>query len=217
MVQFNDPLPPNYKAGGPYRVIERLNEGNELNHQNISFSLIHFVQQFYDMPVTTENVEQVARLQEEPIEATQAIDQESKAAAWKRLTNILLVSKSPPEVLADAGYRLSWYFPVVPQTQRHFFIERITQASDEELANLIKAIHYLLSHGADNVAELIRDLFTYLPAPADRLKYLARQRIIPAEELEALFQSVEFFTQEFEGDFREEILKLYGITEADLP
>lgn len=202
---------------GPYRVTEVLSAENELNHRNVSCSLVPLLQQFYGVPVSAKNVELVAKLQEEPKETGQTIDQESKETAWKRLTNILLASKSSPEVLADAGHRVSWYFPSVPQIQRDFFIERIKHASDQELANLIKVIHYLLSLGADDTAELICDLFAYLPLPANRLKHLARERIVPAEELEALFQSVEFFTQKFEGEFREEILRHYGITVVDLP
>jgi len=144
-------------------------------------------------------------------------EEETREAAWKRLTNILLASQSEPGVLADAGYRLSWYFPTVSQEQKDFFIKRISNATDDELTNVIIAINDALSNKRDDVAQLICDLLSYIPNPDDRLKGLARQRVVPIEALEALFQSVESFTQDFEEDFRKEILDLYGVIDTDLP
>lgn len=203
--------------GGPYRVADVVNQDNELNERNISDALSRIIQEFHGMPVSTQEVEQVAQIQERPEEAVVEAEEETREAAWKRLTNILLASQSEPGVLADAGYRLSWYFPTVSQEQKDFFIERISNATDDELTNVIIAINDALSNKRDDVAQLICDLLSYIPNPDDRLKGLARQRVVPIEALKALFQSVESFTQDFEEDFRKEILDLYGVIDTDLP
>lgn len=202
---------------GPYHISTVLNKNNELNQQNILNDVCRLIHQFYDMPVSTDYVERVANLQAKaPEKQDEEVELESREAAWKRLTNILLASKSEPEVLADAGYKLSWYFPIVPQSHKDFFIERISHIKDKELINVIRAISYYLLIGEDKGAELICDLLTYLPNQVDKLKHIARQHIITVQELETLFQLIEYFTEEFEEEFREEILNSYKVTENDI-
>src|SRR5688572_24189238 len=201
--------------GGPYRVSAVLNNNNELSRQNILSMITRIIQDFHGLPVSKHEVEQIVKIPELPKEEIIKVE-ETKEVVWKRMTNILLASKSEPDVLADVGYRLSWYFPTVSEDQKHFFIERITNATNEELANVIMAIDAALSADRDDVGQHICDLLSYLPDPEGRLKDLARQHIVPIKGLEALFQSIENFTGEFEAEFRREILDLYGITDADI-
>lgn len=203
------------EEGGSYRVAGILDEGNELNEQNISNTLTRIIQEFHGMPVSLQEAEQIAHIQELPEEVVEV--EETKEAAWKRLTNILLASQSEPDVLANVGSRLSWYFSTVSQEQKDFFVERISNATNEELTNIIIAIDAALSRGRDDTAQLICDLLSYIPHAEERLKDLARQRVVPVEALEALFQSIENFTEDFEAEFRKEIIDLYGITETDIP
>ncbi len=203
------------EEGGPYRIAGVLDGRNELNEQTISNSLTQIIQEFYGMPVSLQDVVQIARTHELPNEEVVGVE-ETKEAAWKRLTNILLASKSEPDVLADVGYRLSWYFPTASQEQKEFFVKRISNATDLELTNVIIAINAALSRGRDDAAQLICDLLSYVPDPGDRLKDLARQRVVPVKALETLFQSIENFTEAFESEFRKEILDLYAITEVDI-
>ncbi|MGQ0600431.1 MAG: hypothetical protein ACT4QE_01895, partial [Anaerolineales bacterium] len=203
---------------GPYHVTEALDNGNELNSRNIAHGISQFIMKFYGTPVSSGEVKQLADKQREKRRRGNTPQvQESKEAAWKRLTNILLASHSEPKVLADAGFRLSWYFPAVSESQREFFVLRLSQARDEEIANIIKAIHHVLSMNDERAADLLCDLLSYLPSPSVRLKQLAARRIVPADELEALFQAVEYFSQRFEVKFRRNTMKLYGVTEVDLP
>jgi hypothetical protein len=199
------------EEGEPYRITDIANQDNELNEQNIHGALSRIIQESYAMPASIQEVEQVAQFQEKSAEGgTEEVIEESREAAWKRLTNILLASKSEPGVLADAAYRLSWHFPGISQSQRDFFIDRISHATDEELSNVVVAMNDALSIERDDAATLIWDLLQYIPNPVERLKRLARQRVVPMGALEALFQAVECFTQDFEQDFREEIYDLYG-------
>lgn len=215
-VNLTEHAPRIIENGGPYKVSTILDQNNEheLNEQNILNILTRIIQEFYGAPVSMRKVEQVAK----QISEGEEFDiEETKESAWKRMTNILLTSKSEPSVLADVGSRLSWYFPTVSEGQKDFFIERISNATDIELTNVIIAINAELLANGDDSAQLICDLLSYIPDPEERLKNLARKHVVPTKALEALFQSIENFTQVFEADFRKEIFDLYEISDADHP
>lgn len=198
-------------SNGPYVISVTLNENNKLNKWNISGPFADVIQSFFRRPVSLQEVEQIV-IQEENAEPVKM----SKEEAWKYLTNVLLTSESEPCVLADAGYRLSWYFPTVSEEQKAFFIERISSATDKELTNVILAIHDALETDQDDAAELILDLLSYLPDPVEKLKGLARRRVVPVEALDSLIQSVECMSQVFDDGFRDEILRIYGVSGMEM-
>jgi hypothetical protein len=132
-----------------------------------------------------------------------------KLTVWKNLVTAFFDPKSSFKMIGSLGYRISWYFPTVSETQKEYFYERMEHSSDRELSNIVSAIHIALEDGRDDVAELIGDLFNYLPNPVERLRYLGRACLIHIEHLEGLFQSIEGFTQEYENSFRNEVEELY--------
>lgn len=136
-----------------------------------------------------------------------------KLAAWKKLTTTFLDPQVDRTTRIDAGYRISWYFPVVSPDQHEFFVDHIQHASDSELLSVIAAIHEALENDRDDVAENIANLFGYLPNNVERLKSLARGRQCTPDHLEALFQSIELLTEQFEDEFRDEISGLYDLHE----
>ena len=194
-----------------YRIVDVLNQSNELNNHNIANILTRIIQEFYVMPVSKEESERIAKIQDLPDQNPIEVE-ETKKTAWKRLTNVLFASNSDSDVLADAGFRLSWYFPTVSQAQKDFFIDRISNATNEELKNVILAIEYALSTSEEHVADHMCDLLSYIPKSVIRLKDLANQQVIPISALESLFQVIEHFTEEYEEEFRKEILDLYENT-----
>lgn len=201
------------ETNGPYRISVTLNENNELNKWNISGLFSDAIQSFFEKPVSLQEVQQIVATQlirEENVEPVEM----SKEEAWKYLTNVLLTSESEPDVLADIGYRLSWYFPTVSEEQKAFFIERISNATNKELTNVILAIQDALETDRDDAAQLILDLLSYLPNPVEKLKDLALQQVVPKEALEALIQSVECTSQVFDDGFRDEIIRIYGVSDA---
>jgi hypothetical protein len=137
--------------------------------------------------------------------------------AWAKLITVFFSLQEEIDLIVDAGQRLSWYFPVVSDERKDLFKERLEHASDRELAQVICAIHSALESDRDDVAELICDLLSYLPNHVERLKMLARANMVPINCLEALFQTIELATQEFEQGFRAEMRELHNLDESALP
>lgn len=202
-------------ANGPYTITIDLTEDSRLDVPNIAGSLSDIVRSFSMRPVSLREVTEAA-IVEAVDEAVAGPEELSKEQAWKYLTNVLLASDSAPSVRAEAGYRLSYYFPSVPEEQKQFFVERISSATDKEIVNVVIAIQDALSSEQDHAAEQILDLLSYMPDPVGRLKELARNHVVPEEALEALIKSVEVMTQEFDDGFRSEILNVYGLTDTDV-
>jgi hypothetical protein len=200
------------EEGGPYQVTEGLSQSNEFNVQNVSTTLTNIIKEYHGIPVSTENVNKVVELQD--LSGKEAEEQLSRETAWKRLTTMFLSSQSSPEVLAEIGYRISWYFPAVSENQQNFFIERIAQVSDQQLINIIGAIHAALLRERTDVADLICDLIAYLPDKVNRLKSLAKSGKVPPDYLEANFQVIEGFTQNFESEFRAEVSTQYKLNQS---
>jgi len=187
---------------GPLQITQQLSPNNDLGVEQHLRNLVNLVRKFHGLPVTLTDVEKVAEIQEEHSQA-------NKEIAWKRLTTMFLDSQSAPDVLTAVGQRISYYFPTVTKAQQDFFKERIAHASDDELANIISAINQILEDDRDDVTQHMCDLIAYLPNKVERLKMLGRARAVQFSQLEALFQTIENFTQDFEQAFRTEIAMLY--------
>ncbi|MCE5322911.1 DUF4365 domain-containing protein [bacterium] len=192
---------------GPYTINIPLTNNSRLDVKNISGSLSDIIESFSIQPASLSAVKEVS------VDAANdhivGPDGLTKEQAWKYLTNVLLTSDSASDVRAEAGYRLSLYFPAVSEELQKFFVERISNATDKEIANIVIAIQDALSSEQDDVADLIIDLLSYMPYPVEKLKEIGYKRIVSEEALEALIQSVEVMSQEFDSDFRNEILNIY--------
>lgn len=125
-----------------------------------------------------------------------------KDKAWYALTEVLFSPSSSDEEIADAGYRLSWYFPTVTNELDNVLLERLVDISDFQLARIIGAIHWLLDIDATTPAELIVDLLRYVPDITERIESLLTGNKIPIEHQEAAIQAVEVITDESHDELR---------------
>jgi Domain of unknown function (DUF4365) len=178
----------------PLEIKEILNRQNELEPLNGIPSLVRCIKEYHGFAVYQEDVDRIAHIQEEPEEDTE-IDRLDKVTAWKRLVTIFFASDSAPDVIADVGYRLSWYFPSVADERREFFIGRIVRVTDEELVRIVGAVHQALIDDRDDVANLIIDLIRYLPKHVVRLNTLEQSNLIPADQLWVLNQVIECLSE----------------------
>ena len=181
--------------GKPLEIKEALNLQNELEPLNGVPALVERIKEYHGLSVSEEEVNRIALIQEEHEESAE-IERLDKETAWKRLVTIFFDSDSDPDVIADVGYRLSWYFPSVSEEQRKFFISRVVRVTDEELVKIVSAVHQALIGDRDDVATLIIDLISYLPNPVARLKNLEQSNLIPADQLWVLHQAIESLSEE---------------------
>jgi len=123
--------------------------------------------------------------------------------AWVELVQIVFDSISTDEEVADAGYRLSWYFTRVSDKQQEYVKDAFQDVNDFQLLRLIRAIHTSLENNADPVAELILDLLAYVPNIIPRIEELILGRKIPSNFMEAAIQSVEYLDEGFRQDLRD--------------
>lgn len=180
----------------PCRFTQVLSDTSEFNINNLSTTIRQIIENYHSKAVTKEDLQELSEYEDE-------------VAAWKRLTRIFLNSKSDIDILSDAGYRIALHLPRVSTEEKEYFVDRMYHASDAELLNVIGAIEDGINEDRVDVVEPIAELFNYLPNQVERLKALARGRLVPEDWMEALFQSIELLTQKFETDFREEIEQLY--------
>lgn len=182
--------------GKPLEIKETLSEQNELESLNGVPALVELIKRYHGLAVSEEEVGRIAHIQEEH-EDNVEIERLDRETAWKRLVTIFFASDSDPEVIADVGYRLSWYFPSVAEGQKEFFISRITRVTNEELGRVVSAVHQALINNRDDVATLIIDLIRYLPNHIDRLKMLEQSNSIPADQLWVLHQAIDYLSEGF--------------------
>lgn len=198
--------------GGLLQITAPLNPSNEFNVHNLSTRIRELIEDYHRSPVSNQEIEiLIGQLRDSPPSS----DLE-KEFAWKRLITVFLSSVSELDTLAEAGYRLSWYFSVASEKHQRLFKERIAHISDNELVRVVSAIHSTIANNRPDVGDLICDLLSYLSNQIERLKALGRARAVPAEYLEGLFQAIEYLTQEFQYSFRKEISALYKLSNDEI-
>jgi len=124
--------------------------------------------------------------------------------AWYELIGTLFGVSSEAEI-ADAGYRLSWYFPAVSKKLQDALLERLSRADDASIARILGAVYYFVEMGADKAAELTIDLLSYVPDISGRVERLVRERKMPSAHLETAIQTVEYLDEEFKHELRREV------------
>lgn len=129
----------------------------------------------------------------------------AKEDAWYKLIEILFASNSGNEEIVDAGYRLSWYFPSVSKKLRDALKKKLIKIDDFSLVRIIGAIHMALVEEMIRPAELIADLFRYIPNICARIEDLLKNNKIPAVYREAAIQIIEYLEGEFKSKLRKEI------------
>ncbi|EOW9306530.1 TPA: DUF4365 domain-containing protein [Vibrio cholerae] len=118
----------------PPVIKQEINESNVLEIGQGLTELIKLAHQYYELPVTKEDVEKLVDIQEQSVDAAQS----SKEDSWKRLISIFFSSDSDSEVIGEVGYRLSWYFPTVSDSQKEQFKNRLKQLTLAELNKWMK-------------------------------------------------------------------------------
>lgn len=122
--------------------------------------------------------------------------------AWHKLTEVFLSPDSDEHQVADAGYRLSWYYPAVHASLQKYLKRRLARMSDSSLVRIVCVIGKVLESDQDSVADLIVDLVRYLPNAANNLETLLQKERIPAECVEAAIQVIESLSEKERPDLR---------------
>jgi len=128
-----------------------------------------------------------------------------KEDAWYKLIEILFASNSSDEEIVDAGYRISWYFPSVSKKLQDTLKEQLIKIDDFSLVRIIGAIHMALIEEMIKPAELIVDLFRYIPNIYTRIENLLENNKIPSICREAAIQIIEYIEGEFKSELRKKI------------
>jgi hypothetical protein len=126
-----------------------------------------------------------------------------KEKAWTELVGIMFDTISTDEEVADAGYRVSWYFPTVSRRQQDYVRNAFLQLTDFQLLRLIRAINLSLEHNAEPMAEPLMDLVVHAPGITARIEQLLIEKRIPANYMEAAVQAIEYIEGRIREDLRE--------------
>jgi hypothetical protein len=131
---------------------------------------------------------------------------------WYGLIQTLLDPTRPFEEVADAGHRLSWYYPAVDEEQKSALRLRLRGLSDEALLGIIGAIAFVCEREAEPVGELIADLLAYSPGASTRIIGLLKAGVIPAQHREWAIQTIEYLEEAVEP--RSDLRDAYGREDA---
>ena len=122
--------------------------------------------------------------------------------AWYELIQIMFALNSTDEDIADAGHRLSWYFPAVSKELQSALINQLSLVDDFLLVRILRVIHKLIENDSEPVSELIIDLLDYIPNIATRIENLLVENKIATAYKEGAIQAIEFITQKERSDLR---------------
>ena len=119
-----------------------------------------------------------------------------KEESWYQLIDCFLEPSNEDAAVADAGYRLSWYFPAVSAKLQNTLLERLGQTDDLRITRIFGAVHYLIMDvNAPEAAELVIDLLGYVPDTRKRLEKLVRENKLPSFQRELAVQAVEMLDE----------------------
>jgi hypothetical protein len=123
--------------------------------------------------------------------------------AWRELIQVFLGFSSTDDEVADAGYRLSWYFPAVSEQLQQLLKENLTQIDSFLIVRTLRVIHELMENNDESVADLIIDLLSYIPEIAKRIEMLVREYKVSSAYIEAAIQTIETLEEVYRDDLRE--------------
>ncbi|EOX1771094.1 DUF4365 domain-containing protein, partial [Vibrio cholerae] len=175
----------------PSVIKQEINESNVLEIGQGLTELIKLAHQYYELPVTKEDVEKLVDIQEQAVDAAQS----SKEDSWKRLISIFFSSDSDSDVIGEVGYRLSWYFPTVSDSQKEQFKNRLKQLTLAELNRIFCAIKLAFERNRDDIVSLILDLVSYHPQITELFDKLEANGFIASEDKWLLEQFKEYLEQ----------------------
>ncbi|HAS8120174.1 DUF4365 domain-containing protein [Vibrio vulnificus] len=174
----------------PSVIKQEINESNVLEIGQGLTELIKLAHQYYELPVTKEDVEKLVDIQEQAVDT-----QSSKEDSWKRLISIFFSSDSDSDVIGEVGYRLSWYFPTVSDSQKEQFKNRLKQLTLAELNRIFCAIKLAFERNRDDVVSLILDLVSYHPQITELFDKLEANGFITSEDKWLLERFKEYLEQ----------------------
>jgi len=122
--------------------------------------------------------------------------------AWYELIQVFLGFSSTDEEAADAGYRLSWYFPSVSDELQQILKEHLSQIDDFLLVRTLRVIHDLIENNAEPAAELMVDLLSYMPEISVRIEKLLKEHKLSSAYTEGAIQTIEVIEQKTRNDLR---------------
>ncbi|PMG81092.1 hypothetical protein BCU84_00270 [Shewanella sp. 10N.286.51.B7] len=118
---------------------------------------------------------------------------ENKKLAWEELFENFLSLLHDEWTVAEAGYRLSWYFPKDKCDPRHVFaIARLAQVTDVQIIKIISAMERVMADGADPVAEHLCYMLAYIPRVTQRLELAIVQGLVRKGSEWVAIQAIEF-------------------------
>lgn len=106
------------------------------------------------------------------INNTDAMKNDGIEAAWTLLLDRFTGATTDSEVRADAGQRLSRYFPTVPEERAQEAKERMQELSDDGLLGILDCIAMLIERDSESAAELVADMLTLSVKPIERINDL---------------------------------------------
>lgn len=122
-----------------FRVSEEINKINEFSVENIKNHIVRIIKSDYLIAFSQKKTETIAN----SIKNTDGVEI-TKELAWKRLIFVFLNINNSLKVIADAGYRISWYFPGVNKTQKDFLKLKIASMTDKQLISIIASVNQAL-------------------------------------------------------------------------
>lgn len=132
----------------------------------------------------------------------------NKEQTWYELIEAFLSLSSTDADIADAGYRLSWYFPRVSEKLQQAVKDKIAQIDDFSLTRIFLVLYQLNQNNAESQAELIIDLLRYIPDITNRIESLI---VTPPIYVGEAIQSIEMI----QDQYREDLWKLFSTDKID--
>ena len=175
----------------PPIIKQKINKSNVLEIGQGLNELIKLAHQYYELPVTKEDVEKLVLIQEQVVDSIQS----SKEDSWKRLISIFFSSDSDSDIIGEVGYHLSWYFPTVSDLQKEQLKSRLKLLTLSELNRIFCAIKLAFDQNRDDVVSLILGLISYHPQIIEFLDKLDENGFIASEDKWILEQLKEYLEQ----------------------
>lgn len=123
-----------------------------------------------------------------------SVDEDSadKLDSWQLLVELLVGISSTDDDVADAGYRLSRYYPAATQGHRDALNRALKDAPESSVAKMLRAIHLLGRRNDDHAAEALADLLKYVPGYAKRIRDLMEAHLLDPDAAGTAQQVLEY-------------------------
>ncbi len=183
---------------GPYSLSADICAENEFSPEALQHRIAPIAPDFLYRRRTLEDTKgllQSPEPHETPLAVPSLEVNPDREAEWLHLISVFRDADSDWQDVADAGYRLSWYYPGVTPAQQDKLSSTLATLTDSELANVISAISELILEDATTRAELVIDLLAYVPNVGSRIEAMLGATRIPPRCLLGAIQGIEYLAE----------------------